>query len=163
MQNKSAPPLFRRTNSHFQARINMAGFSNVGETDALKAIFNSGLTAYVALYSADPGEAGAANTSEIAYTGYARAATVLSAANWPVITNGTGLGEVSNAVAVVLGQNTGAQVNATHFALVKTASGAGDIIISDVLRDTNGAVAAAVIANGAIPQFAIGQLKTTLD
>ena len=43
---------------------------------------------YVALHTSDPGEAGAQNTNETAYTNYARVAVARSGARLPVASNG---------------------------------------------------------------------------
>ena len=75
--------------------------SNTFETELLALIFNATAIAdlaendatapltnlYVALHTADPGEAGVQNTSETAYTGYARVAvarSLLTAATFPL-------------------------------------------------------------------------------
>lgn len=74
--------------------------SNVYENDLLKLVFqaipmaglaidhSSPVTSLsVALHTADPGETGDQSTSEIAYTGYARATVVRSAVGWTVTNN----------------------------------------------------------------------------
>ena len=72
--------------------------SNTFETDILALLFNatpianvadnaatSPLTSlFVALHTADPGEAGVQNTTEAAYTGYARVAVARTSGGWTV-------------------------------------------------------------------------------
>lgn len=71
--------------------------ANIGDAGGLRGSVTPG-NLYVALHSADPGEAGTQATNEIAYTGYARIAVARSAAGWTV----TG-GQVSNAALVTFG------------------------------------------------------------
>ena len=70
--------------------------SNVFENDLLKLIFNATPIAgladnaasspvtnlYLALHTADPGEAGDQTTSEISYTGYTRLAVLRTSGGW---------------------------------------------------------------------------------
>jgi hypothetical protein len=72
--------------------------SDTFENDLLKLIFNAVAianladnaasspltTLYVALHTADPGEAGTQATSEISYTGYARVAVARTSGGWTV-------------------------------------------------------------------------------
>jgi hypothetical protein len=83
---------------------------------------------YVALHTADPGEAGSQNTSEISYTGYARAAVARSGAGWTVSGN-----SVSNAAAISLGACTAGSGTATHFSIGTDSSGAGKILYKGAL------------------------------
>lgn len=75
--------------------------SNTFENDLLKLIFNATPIAgladnaasspvtnlYMALHTADPGEAGNQTTSEISYTGYTRLAVLRTGAGWTVTAN----------------------------------------------------------------------------
>ena len=108
--------------------------SNTTENDMLKLMlkgvdpsWRAGATLYLALYTADPGEAGSATTNEAAYTSYARAA-ITKATDWT-----DGGSTFTNAVLVQLPQCTGGSETLTHGALVTTASGAGQIIVSGAL------------------------------
>lgn len=78
---------------------------------------------YVALHTADPGEAGDQTTSEASYTGYARVAVARSGAGWTVSTN-----QVSNAAAVTFGQCTAGSNTITHFSIGVASSGASKIL-----------------------------------
>jgi hypothetical protein len=81
---------------------------------------------YVALHTADPGDAGSATTSETAYTGYARLAKNRST-DWTV--SGTSPTQVAPAANLDFGQCTASPGGAiTHFSIVDTASGAGNLL-----------------------------------
>lgn len=80
---------------------------------------------YVSLHTADPTDAGTAVSSECAYTSYAREAVVRSAGGWTV-----GAGTVSPAANIDFTAATGGTETVTHFAIVDTASGAGNILYS---------------------------------
>lgn len=131
---------------------------NTTETDIMTYIFDTTAPAWaananfwVALHTADPGETGTATTSEAAYTSYARVA-VSRTTGFTVSGN-----QASNAAAVQFPQSTGAGSDVTHFSIVTTASGAGQIIL-------RGALSAAVSTGvGIQPQFAIGALTATVD
>lgn len=112
--------------------------SNVFENDLLKLIFNGsaipGLAdnavatpltnLYLALHTADPGEAGTQSTSEVAYTGYSRIAVARSPAGWTVTDN-----SVSPTVAIEFGEMTsGVPGTATHISIGTASSGSGKIL-----------------------------------
>lgn len=125
---------------------------NTFENDVLKLIFygtaidglaendsSSPLTSlYVALHSADPGEAGTPETNEVAYTGYARVAVARSALGWTVTDN----------VVVPLNnidfpECSAGSDTATHVSIGTTASGAGKILYYGAL-DASIAISAGV-------------------
>ena len=107
---------------------------------------------YIALHTADPGEAGTQTTSEIAYTSYARVAVARSAGGWT-----RSVSTVSNTALVQFPQCTGGSGTATYFSIGQDASGAGQIILSGALS------ASLSISNGIQPQFAAAALTATLD
>jgi hypothetical protein len=107
---------------------------------------------YVALHSADPGEAGDQSTSEVAYTSYARVAVPRTTGGWTVVANG-----VDNAAEISFPACTGSSATATHFSVGTASSGAGKILYSGALT------ASLAISNGITPKFAIGQLDVTED
>ena len=134
--------------------------SNAFETDVLGLIFNgtpianiadnasvSPLTnLYVALHTADPGEAGTQATNEVAYTGYARVAVARTSGGWTV-----GAGTVSPNANIEFGEMTaGTSGNATHASIGVAASGATKILYKGALTP---AIAYAI---GVIPR-----IKTT--
>ena len=116
---------------------------NTFEDDLLKLIFNgtpianladnagsSPLTnLYLALHTADPGEGGAQNTSEVSYTGYARVAIARTTGGWTVTS-----GSVSPVAAVEFGEMTsGTAGTATHVSIGTAASGAGKVLYKGAL------------------------------
>jgi hypothetical protein len=107
--------------------------SNAFETALLQYIFNDtalGLPAnlYVALHSADPGEAGTQTTSEVSYTGYARVAVARSGAGWVVSGN-----SVSPAASVDFPECTGGTVTATFVTIGTASTGAGTVLYRGAL------------------------------
>ena len=132
--------------------------SNTTETDLMTYIFDTTAPAWaananfwVALHTADPGEAGTAVTSEAAYGSYARVA--VSRTTGFTVTGNT----VENAALIQFPQSSLGGANVTHFSIVTTASGAGQIIL-------RGALSASVsTGTGIQPQFAAGALTATVD
>lgn len=131
---------------------------NTTETEILNYIFDSAAPAwagnasfYLALYTSDPGEAGTATTNEVAYGDYARVA-VSRTTGFDVTGN-----VASNSGQIEFPTSTSAGSNATHWALVTSSSGAGQIIIRGALSSS---VSTGV---GIKPLFAIGDLTVTLD
>jgi len=128
---------------------------NTTENDYVKFVFNNvampsyGSNLYVALHTADPGEAGDQTTNEIAYTGasgdYARQAVSRDAGGWTVANN-----QSSNAALIQFPVSNTGPVTATHISIGTAASGAGQILASGALN------ASLVINNLTQPQFAIG-------
>lgn len=119
--------------------------SNTFENDWLLLIFNgttianlannastSPLTSlYLALHSADPGEAGNQSTNEVAYGGYARKA---------VTRDNTGFTVSGNAVTLAADQDFPAcasgTATATHFSIGTASSGTGKILYSGAITPT---------------------------
>lgn len=121
-------------------------FSDTAENAILALIFNatawtgiavnatsSPLTnLYLALHTADPGDAGSQTTSEAAYTGYARVVVPRSTSGFAAPSGGaTNL--VANADFPV---GTGGSGTATHFSVGTAVSGAGSIIMSGAISPT---------------------------
>ena len=78
----------------------------------------------MSLHTADPGEAGDATTSEIAYTSYARGSVARTTSGWTAPSGGS-----SNLVATLsFAVGTGGSGTATHFAAEKTGGGAAVLI-----------------------------------
>jgi len=101
---------------------------------------------YVSIHTADPAEGGAQNTSEAAYTGYARIAVARSGAGWIVTGN-----SVSPAAAIDFGECTavpGAPI--THFGVGAELSGAGKLMYKGAVTPN------ITVAVGVVPR-----LKTT--
>ena len=115
----------------------MAGIANTFENDILKLVYNATAIAnvadnaatspftnlYVALHTADPGEAGDQTTSEATYTGYARVAVARTSGGWTVTTN-----SVVNAATVTFGACTAGTNTITHYSVGVAASAASKIL-----------------------------------
>lgn len=86
---------------------------------------------YVALHTADPGEAGNQSTSECAYTGYARVAVARTSGGWAVVGN-----SVSPVAAIDFPDATGGVETATHWSVGLAAAGATDILYSGAISPT---------------------------
>ncbi len=130
--------------------FNNTNLANIGDATGLRGSPTAG-SFYFSLHTGDPGEAGTATTSETAYAGYARVAVVRSAVGFTVSGN-----SVSNA-AVVTFPNVSASPGAalTHFGIVTSASGAGDLLFKGTISYQP--------AIGNAPQFAAGAFSTTAD
>jgi hypothetical protein len=113
------------------------------ENDLMKLIFNataianiadnaasSPLTSlYVALHTADPGEAGVQTTSEISYTGYARVAVLRTSGGWTIV--GNSVSPVADISFPISTGGTGG--TATHASVGVAASGGSKILYSGAL------------------------------
>lgn len=134
-------------------------FSNTAETAVLNQVFvgtalawNANTDLWIALHTADPGEAGTAVTSEAAYPNYARA-VLTRATDFTVSGN-----QVSNANQEAFNQANAATTEVLTWAsIVTTASGAGTIIARAQLTTP------ITMANGVQPIFAANALVFTLD
>lgn len=138
--------------------------SNTFETDILGLIFNATAIAniadnaatspltqlFVALHTADPGEAGVQNTSETAYTGYARVAVNRNSGAWTVTGN-----SVSPNANIDFGQCTASPGAAiTHASVGVASSGATKILYKGALS------ASITMAVGTIPRLGTGSTIT---
>lgn len=133
-------------------------FSNTAETAINNYIFvgtavswagNTDL--WLALHTADPGEAGSAITSEATYGGYARVA-VTRATDFTVSGATVSNTNLEQFPVCSSGSNT-----ITYCSIVTTSSGAGTIIVSGALNSS------VSVATGIQPQFAANGLVFTLD
>jgi hypothetical protein len=126
------------------------------ENDLLKLIFNATAIAniadnaaaspltnlFVALHTADPGEAGSQTTSEAAYTGYARVAVARTSGGWTVSAN-----SVSPVANIDFPVGTAGSGTATHFSIGTVTSGAGKILYSGTVTPN------IAMGNGIIPRL----------
>lgn len=112
--------------------------------------YRAGATQYLALFTADPGEAGSL-AAEADYVGYARVALTKGSA-WT-----DGGSTFTNAALVQFGACTSGVNTVTHFAVVDTASGAVSQMIIGVLN------APLNVSAGIQPQFAAGALSIGAD
>jgi len=107
---------------------------------------------YIALHTSDPGEAGAQNTNETAYTNYARVAVARSGAGWTV----TGSSAV-NAALIQFPQCGASGATVTHVSIGTASSGAGTILYSGALNSS------LAVSNLILPQFTASSLSVTED
>lgn len=112
--------------------------------------YRAGATQYLALFTADPGEAGSL-VAEATYTGYARVALTKATA-WT-----DGGSSFTNAALIQFGACTAGTNALTHFAVVDTASGAVSQMITGALAATLN------VSAGIQPQFATSSLVITAD
>ncbi len=109
-------------NSLLKLLFNATAISLVADNTATTPLTNL----FVALHTADPGEAGTQSTSEIAYTGYARVSVARTTGGWTVTTS-----SVSPVAAITFGAMTaGAGGTVTYFSVGSLTSGAGVIYYS---------------------------------
>ena len=131
--------------------------SNDTETAALDAFlrgtdpsYRAGATQYLALFTADPTES-ASLAAEATYTGYARVALTKATA-W----TGTS-SPFTNAALIQFGACSAGTNALTHFAVVDTASGAVNMMISGALSATLN------VSSGIQPQFSAGALSISAE
>lgn len=132
--------------------FNNTALPNIGDASGLQPSAAAG-NLYIALYTADPGAAGDADTNEIAYTDYARIPVARNSGGLTVNADGT----IENAAQVAFPECGTTGATATHAALVASASGATRPLASGPLN------ASRVIADGDVPRFAAGELVFTLS
>jgi len=130
--------------------------SNAYETDLLGLLFNgtaipniadnagaSPLTnLFVALHTADPGEAGNQSTNEANYTGYNRVTVARNGGGW-VVSGDT----VNPAAAIDFPPATGGTNTITHFSIGVATSGATKILYSGVVTPN------IAVSNGVTPSL----------
>jgi hypothetical protein len=133
-------------------------FSNTAETAVLNYVFvgtnvswDANTDLWIALHTADPGEAGSAVTSEAAYGSYARV-TLTRSSDFTVSGN-----QVSNANLEQFPQCTSGSEVITYASIVTSSSGAGTIIARAALTSS------ITVSTGVQPQFAANALSFTLD
>lgn len=132
---------------------------NTTENDLVKFIFNntaipwSGVgNLFVALHTADPGEAGDQTTSEATYTGYARVSVSRDAGGWTVTgSNAVNTGQIQFGLCTA-GTNT-----ITHFSIGTASTGTGQVLYKGAL---NSSIA---VSNNIQPQFAASALTIAED
>jgi len=101
--------------------------ANLGDATGVRGSTAAG-ELFVSLHTADPGEGGAQNTSEVAYTGYARVGVARSGSGWTRTGN-----SISPAANIDFGACTGGTATATHFGIGTLASGAGTLLYKGAL------------------------------
>ena len=113
---------------------------DIFENDLLKLIFNATAIAnladnaasapltnlFVALHTADTGEAGDQTTNEATYTGYARATVARTTGGWTAASAGS----TSPVANIDFPAGTGGSGTVTHFSIGVATSGASKILYS---------------------------------
>jgi hypothetical protein len=141
----------------------MAGKTTTWANDLLKLLFQSTPVAniadnaatspltnlYISLHTADPGVVGAQNTSEAAYTGYARVAVARSAVGWTVTGN-----SVSPASTIVFPAATAGSVTETFWGIGVAATGAGTLLYSGSITP------GIAVSNGVTPELTTSSTAT---
>ncbi len=142
--------------------------SDAFENDLLKLVFNGTpivnladnaavaplVNLYIALHTADPGEAGNQATSETAYLGYTRIPLIRSTGGWTV-TGGT----VVNLLKVTFAQCLAGSPTSvlTHCSIGAALSGTGKILYSGPLTTP------LTVSPSISPEFAPGTLSASED
>lgn len=131
---------------------------NTTENDFLKMAlkgtdpaWRASASQYLALYTSDPGDAGTATTNEATYGSYARVSLTKETA-WT-----DGGSTFTNAELIQFPTCSSGANTITHFGVVTTSSGAGQIIYSGELSSPLG------VSLNIQPQFAAGSLSVTED
>ena len=106
---------------------------------------------YAALHTSDPAAAGTQETSECAYTGYARVAIPRNAGGWLQVA-----GVVSNVGPIIFPTCTGGTTDAAWLTIGTASSGAGQVLHRGPLDP------AIPIINGITPGVAAGGLVITI-
>jgi hypothetical protein len=129
--------------------LNATAWANLADNAAGSPLTN----VFVALHTADPGEAGDQTTNEATYTGYARVAVPRTTGGWTC----SGTSQAVNAAAINFAPCTAGSNTVTHFSIGKVTSGASEILFSGALT------ASLAVSNGITPSFAIGTIVVTED
>lgn len=118
------------------------------------ATFTAPATVYIALYTANPGESASITTNEVTGTGYARVAVTNNLTNWPASSGGY---KSNGTVITFATAGSGGWGTITHFAIVDSASGAGNSLFYGALTDSK------TVAEGDECRFNIGAITITMD
>lgn len=132
-------------NDLLQLIFNAVAIANIADNAASSPLTNL----YVALHTSDPGEAGAQNTNECAYTSYARVTVSRTAGGWTVSDN-----SVSPTADITFPQCTGGSETATHASIGVASSGATKILYKGALSPN------IAISSGVTPVIPTGSTIT---
>jgi hypothetical protein len=139
-------------NSLLLLLFNNTDIANIGDAAGLQNSAVAG-SLYIALHTADPGEAGNQTTSECAYGSYDRVAVARSGAGWTVAAN-----VVTNTALAQFPECTSGSETITYVSIGTSAyPTAGVILYSGALT------ASRAVSTGIQPQFAISALSVTED
>ncbi len=119
--------------------FNGTAIANMADNAASSPLTNL----YVSLHTADPGEAGTQQTSEVSYTGYLRVAVARTTGGWTVTAN-----SVSPLADITFPAGTGGSGIATHFAVGTANTGlAGKILYKGTITPS------ITLGNGITPKL----------
>jgi len=131
-------------NDLLQLLFNNVDIADIGDAGGIQNSATAG-SLYVALHTADPGEAGTAATNEATYTDYARVAVARTAGGWTVSGN-----SVTNTAQVTFPQCGVTGNTITYGSITTASSGASKILYSGALS------ASLAVAENITPFFAAG-------
>lgn len=131
--------------------FNNTDIADIGDAGGLQNSATAG-SLYVALHTADPGEAGTAATSEATYTNYARVAVARSGAGWTVSGN-----SATNAAQITFPQCGASGNTITYVSITTASSGTSKILYSGALNSS------LAVALNITPLFAASGLTITED
>ena len=131
--------------------FNNSAWALIGDASGLQPSATAG-SFYIALHTADPGEAGDQTTSEASYTGYARVAVARAAGGFTV--SGA---QVSNTATIQFAECTAGSATVTYFTVGTASSGAGSVLYRGALS------ASRSISSGITPLFNAAALTGLID
>lgn len=140
-------------NQLLQLLFNNVALTGLGDAGGLLGSAAAG-SLYVSLHTADPGEAGAQNTSEADYAGYARVAVARTSAGWTVIDNTFANTATAQFPSATAGNNT-----LTHIGIGTAATGAGKLL----WRGAFASPASITVTAGIAPKFDAGTITGTVN
>lgn len=138
-------------NDILQLIFNNVDIADIGDASGLQNSATAG-SLYVALHTADPGEAGTASTSECDYGSYARVAVARSAGGWTVSGNTS-----VNTAQIQFPECSSGSNTVTHVSVTTASSGASKILYSGELT------ASRSVSSGITPLFAASGLSISED
>lgn len=131
--------------------FNNTDIADIGDAGGLQNSATAG-SLYVALHTADPGEAGTAATSETSYTNYARVAVARDTGGWTVSGN-----QATNTGQITFPQCGASGATITHVSITTASSGTSKILYSGALNSS------LAVALNITPLFAASGLTITED
>ena len=138
-------------NDLLQLIFNNVDIADIGDSGGLQNSATAG-SLYIALHTADPGEAGTAATSEATYTNYARVAVARTVGGWTVSGN-----SATNASQITFPQCCASGNTITHVSITTASSGTSKILYSGALNSS------LAVALNITPLFAASGLTVTED
>jgi hypothetical protein len=138
-------------NDLLQLIFNNVDIADIGDAGGLQNSATAG-SLYIALHTADPGEAGTAATSEATYTNYARVAVARTVGGWTASGN-----SATNASQITFPQCGASGNTITHVSITTASSGSSKILYSGALNSS------LAVALNITPLFAASGLTVTED